>query len=195
MTTGSLFGLAVFSFVASITPGPNNLMLLASGVNFGVRRTLPHMAGIQIGFNALVLAVGLGLGALFAAVPGLQLALKVACSLYLLYLAWHIATAGAISPTAESARPMKLSEAVAFQAVNPKGWAMALSVAAGYGGTSYVSTLVNMAVMFVVNAPCMLVWALFGVGLREALSDARRLRMFNGVMAILLVLSILPFLK
>jgi threonine/homoserine/homoserine lactone efflux protein len=181
--------------VASITPGPNNLMLLASGVNFGVRKTVPHMVGIQLGFNALVLAVGLGLGALFSAVPALQLALKIACALYLLYLAWRIATAGSLSPAAEVARPMRLKEAVAFQAVNPKGWAMALSVAAGYGGASLAHTLTNMGVMALVNIPCMLAWALFGVGVREALSDRRALRIFNLVMAGLLILSMLPFIK
>ena len=195
MTTESLAGLALFSLVSSITPGPNNLMLMTSGVNFGIRRSIPHMAGIQIGFNGLVLVVGLGLGAMFVAMPGLQLALKIVCSLYLLYLAWRIATAGDLSPTAEVARPMKLLEAVAFQAVNPKGWAMALSVAAGYGSASVAGTFVNMGTMTAVNIPCMIVWALFGVGLREMLSDQRRLRAFNWVMAVLLVLSIVPFLR
>ena len=195
MPIDRLTGLAVFAFVASITPGPNNLMLLTSGVNFGIRRTIPHMAGITLGFNGLVLLVGLGLGAVFAATPGLQLALKIACALYLVYLAWRIATAGALSPGAEAARPMRLAEAVAFQAVNPKGWAMALSVAAGYGTASLAGALTTTGVMALINIPCMLAWALFGVGLREALSDERRLRIFNLVMAGLLVLSILPFLK
>jgi threonine/homoserine/homoserine lactone efflux protein len=194
MSAENLFGLALFSFVSSITPGPNNLMLLASGVNFGIRKTVPHMLGIQVGFNALVLVVGLGLGAAIAAMPSLHWALKIACALYLLFLAWRIASQGSLSPTAERARPMRFGEAVAFQAVNPKGWAMALAVAAGYGG-GWTATLTNVAVMLVINSPCMLGWALFGVGLREVLSNKNRLRIFNLTMAGLLVLSILPFLK
>ena len=130
----TLLALVAFAFVSSITPGPNNLMLMASGTNFGFARTVPHMLGVGIGFMLMVLLVGAGLGGVFELVPGAMLVLKVASTIYLLYLAWRIATAAPLR-TADGeggARPFTFLQAAAFQWVNPKAWTMALTAAAVY---------------------------------------------------------------
>src|SRR6186713_525501 len=133
MTTDAFLALLVYAFVTSVTPGPNNLMLLASGVNFGFVPTIPHMLGISGGFLALLLAVGFGLGAVLTAFPSLHLVLKIAGGLYLLYLAWRIAMSRSLAKDGETkGRPMTFLEAAAFQWVNPKAWVMAVSGMAIY---------------------------------------------------------------
>ena len=127
-----LAALAAVAFVSSITPGPNNAMLMASGANFGFGRTLPHLAGVAIGFAILLLAVGLGLGGLFTAFPFLHVVLKVVGAGYLLWLAWKIATAKGVSGKAGGGRPITFLQAVGFQWVNPKGWSMALTAITVY---------------------------------------------------------------
>ena len=128
MSLELLSALLVFCFVSSITPGPNNFMLLASGVNFGFRRSLPHLAGVAIGFLWLILAVGFGLGTLLTLFPPLHLGLKIAGGAYLLYLAWKIASARTLSDgKTAAARPMTFFQAVLFQWVNPKAWVMAVT--------------------------------------------------------------------
>ena len=196
MSAQLLSGLALFALVACFTPGPNNLMLLTSGVNFGLRRTVPHMTGITIGASIIMAGVGLGLGALFQAVPLLQTVLKILCVAYILWLAWRIARTDSIGHDAAEARPMTFTEAVTFQWVNGKLWMMAVSAVAAYTTTeNYFLSLAVVVVLFaVVNIPSMLSWTLFGVALRRLLSDRRRVRIFNGVMAALLVASLLPLL-
>ena len=133
MSLDTLLALIAFAFVTSVTPGPNNFMLLASGVNFGLVRTMPHMLGIGTGFCSLLLGVGLGLGALLVAFPVLETVLKVAGGSYLLYLAWRIAMSRSMGKgEADAARPMRFLEAAAFQWVNPKAWVMAISAMALY---------------------------------------------------------------
>ena len=124
-----MLALSAFAFVTSITPGPNNLMLLASGMNYGFARTVPHMLGISVGFGVMCLAVGFGLHELFTRHPVVYEVMKWAGVAYLLYLAWRIATAGVVSDAKGSARgkPLTLWEAAAFQWINPKAWAMAVS--------------------------------------------------------------------
>lgn len=190
--------LVVFTFVTSVTPGPNNLMLLSSGVNFGFRRTLPHMLGVGLGFVVLLLAVGAGLGSLLTTLPWLYTALKIAGGLYLLYLAWRIATSGPIDAATDSgAKPLTFLEAAAFQWVNPKGWVMAVTAMATYTAPSnYWPTMLIVAATFgAVNVPSVSAWAGLGVVLRRWLSDSGRLRVFNIVMAGLLVLSLWPLLR
>ncbi len=119
---------AWYVFVMAGTPGPNNAMLAASGMNFGLMRTLPHIAGICVGITLLMLATGLGLGVIFATVPEAQTALAIVGSIYLVYLAWRIANAGAPS-AAEGAKPIGFAEAFGFQFLHPKGWVMALNAA------------------------------------------------------------------
>ena len=131
MTHELLIALLGFAFVTSVTPGPNNMMLLASGVNFGFRRTVPHMLGISIGHSLMVFLVGLGLAGVFKAWPPALVMLKVASVAYMLWLAWKIAHAGAPGEGTARARPFSFLQAAAFQWVNPKAWAMALGAVVG----------------------------------------------------------------
>jgi threonine/homoserine/homoserine lactone efflux protein len=197
MSTDLILALLLFAFVTSITPGPNNLMLLASGVNFGFVRTIPHMLGIGGGFLSLLLAVGLGLGAALAAYPALDTALKIAGAAYMLYLAWRIGSSRSLADKSAGARPMTFLEAAAFQWVNPKAWAMAASAVAAYTSPAQplLSVLLVAAAFVAVNLPSVSVWAGFGVALRQFLSDPTRLKWFNIAMAMLLVASIWPMLR
>jgi len=191
-----LLALVVFSFVTSFTPGPNNLMLLASGVNFGFARTVPHMCGIGLGFMLMVMLVGLGVGQAFALLPWLHDAMRIGGFAYMLFLAWKIANAGTIGEGRAAARPMTFLQAAAFQWVNPKAWAMALSATATYTlADDFVASVAVVAVVFgLVNLPTVSTWALFGVWLRRFLSDAKTVRWFNVGMAVLLVVSLVPVL-
>lgn len=192
-----LLALLVFSFVTSATPGPNNMMLLASGVNFGFVRTIPHMLGIGLGFTLMVLLVGLGIGQLFAMLPWLHTALKIVGFAYMLWLAWKIANAGTIGEAGKAGKPMTFLAAAAFQWVNPKAWAMAISAVATYTlADDYIASVVVVALSFgLVNLPTVSTWALFGVWLRRFLSDPDTVKWFNWTMAILLVTSLVPVLQ
>ncbi|WP_186222625.1 LysE family translocator [Burkholderia gladioli] len=184
----------LFALVTSITPGPNNTMLLASGVNFGFRRTLPHMVGISTGVAIMMVAVGFGLGEAFAQLPVLYTVLEVASIAYLLYLAWKIGISGQVNANQGKSRPMTFVEAALFQLVNPKAWMMVLTAATTVQlSASYGTNAIGMALVFIlVGFPCIGVWAAFGQGMRGFLSNPRRLRMFNVTMAILLVASLYP---
>jgi threonine/homoserine/homoserine lactone efflux protein len=198
LTLEALVSLAVFSFVSSATPGPNNLMLLASGVNFGFARTIPHMAGIGIGFMLMIFVVGLGLGTLFQTLPWLHDAIRYGGFAYMLYLAWKIANSGTIGskPGDSAARPMTFLAAAAFQWVNPKAWAMAVSALAAYTvPDAFLASVATVALVFgAVNLPSVSVWAMFGVWLRRFLSDPKIVRIFNWTCAALLVGSLVPML-
>lgn len=198
LTADMLFAFILFAFVSSITPGPNNTMLLASGVNFGFNRTIPHMLGISCGFTLMVLAVGLGLGAVFKAYPLLYTALRYVGAAYLLYLAYKIATSGPASNNGEGrGKPMSYLNAAAFQWVNPKAWVMAVGAITTYTPINgYFTNVAVIALVFgIVNLPSVSLWAGFGSLLRNVLRDPLWLRVFNGVMAALLVLSLYPLLK
>ncbi|AZE47605.1 MULTISPECIES: LysE family translocator [Pseudomonas] len=193
-----LLAFALFAFVTSVTPGPNNAMLLASGVNFGFRRTVPHILGISSGFLVLVLAVGLGLGAVFEAYPVLYKVLRYVGAAYLLYLAWNIARSGPVSQDVDGkGRPLGFWGAAAFQWVNPKAWVMALGAISTYTPLQgYFFNVVVIASLFaLINAPSVGVWAGFGSVLRNVLRDPRWLRLFNYGMALLLVISLFPLLQ
>lgn len=184
----------LFALVTSVTPGPNNTMLLASGVNFGFRRTLPHLLGISAGVVLLMLSVGFGLGEAFNRFPVLYSVLEAASVAYLLYLAWKIGTSGEIKLRKGESRPMKFHEALAFQWVNPKAWMMVLTAATTiHISDNFGINVMLMAVVFyVVGFPCICVWAAFGTAMRRALTDPKRLRIFNVVMALLLVMTLYP---
>ncbi len=187
--------LVTFSIAMTFTPGPNNIMLAASGVNFGFARTIPHMAGVSIGFLVLVLACGTGLGLVFAAVPSLQLALKIAGAVYMLWLAFKVATAHQARDNGNGpARPFTFLQAAAFQWVNPKGLVAALSAIAIYmrPGHERQDLAVMLAVFALVTAGSVMTWAGFGVALRRLLRDPVHARIFNAAMALLLVASIVP---
>ena len=142
LTSLSLLGpLALFALVSSITPGPNNVMLATSGLNFGFRRTIPHLLGVSIGFTLMVFLVGVGLGSVFQQVPALYTVLKYAGAAYLLYLAWKIANAGEMKDGVSRARPMTFLQAAAFQWVNPKAWVMAVGIIATYTPPSFFANL------------------------------------------------------
>lgn len=196
MTPDLLSALVAFAFVTSITPGPNNIMLMTSGANFGFRRTLPHMAGVALGFVFMAAAVGLGLVQLFDRWPPAYTMLKAASVAYLLWLAWKFAHAAPPEGRPASARPMTFLEAAAFQWVNPKAWAMALTAVTAYAPGQTVAGVLTVAVVFgAVNLPSVGSWALLGQGMRRVLSTAGRLRAFNWTMACLLVLTLWPVLR
>lgn len=197
LTADLFFALTVFAFVSSITPGPNNIMLMASGVNFGVRRTLPHAAGVTCGFVVMVAAVGLGLGGLFQRYPAADTALRIAGSLYLIWLAWRIARTRAVGEGEVTARPMTFLEAAAFQWVNVKAWVMAVTATVAYAppGGGAVAMLTIAFVFGLVNLPSVAVWAGFGAAMRRFLADPRRLSAFNLTMALLLLASLWPMVR
>ena len=197
MSATTLLALFGFAFATSVTPGPNNMMLFASGVNFGFRRTIPHMLGISAGFFVLLVAVGFGLGALLESVPLIYSAIKFAGGIYLLWIAWKIANTHEIGEAKTGAKPMTFLGAAAFQWVNPKAWVMAVTAMATYTNpdTFFVSVLIVGAVFALVNLPSVSAWAGFGSVLREWLSVPPRLKWFNISMAMLLVVSLWPMLK
>ena len=192
-----LLAFALFAFVTSVTPGPNNMMLLASGVNFGFNRTVPHILGISCGFFSLVLAVGLGLGAAFKAYPLLYTILRYAGATYLLYLAWKIATSGPASDASgQEGKPQTFMQAALFQWVNPKAWVMAVGAISTYTPLQgyFTNVIVIAAVFALINLPSVGVWVVCGSLLRNVLRDRRWLRLFNWGMAALLVVSLYPLL-
>ncbi len=196
MTPQTLLGLALFAFAVSITPGPNNTMLIASGVNFGFRPTIPHMLGIDLGFSIMLVAVGLGVGSLFAAVPALQAVVRYGGAAYLVYLAWKIARSGAPGAGESRPRPMGFVQAALFQWVNPKGWMGAIGAVATYTPADrfFANLLIVTAVYALVMAPCICVWAALGTALRRLLDEPRWMRAFNVTMALLLLASLYPTL-
>ena len=195
MTFQTLSALAVFAFVSSATPGPNNLMLMASGANFGFWRTIPHMIGISIGFMVMLFAVGAGLVQLFDRFPIIYDLLKIASVIYMLWLAWKIANAAPIRKSAEAGAPMTFLQAAGFQWVNPKAWAMALTATTVYVGDAALIWLALAALMFaVVNLPSVSIWTIAGQQLQRILTNPRRLRAYNWTMAALLVASLYPVL-
>ncbi|MEF2071840.1 LysE family translocator [Consotaella aegiceratis] len=197
MTADALLGVFLFALAVSMTPGPNNVMLMTSGVNFGFVRTVPHMAGIVAGFAMMMLAVGLGLGALLHTMPTLALALKIAAGLYMLYLAWRIAFSGAIGEADQMARPLTFWQAAAFQWINPKAIGAGLAVTAAHADVLHpLASAVSIAGVFaVISCLSVTTWTGFGLAVRRFLSNPGRLRIFNAVMGLLLVATILPMLR
>lgn len=191
-----MLSLALFAFVSSITPGPNNVMLTASGATFGYRRTLPHMLGISVGVAIMLLLVGAGLGTVFEAMPVLYTALKYVGAAYLLYLAWRIAGAGSVDGAAARSKPFTFWEAAAFQWVNPKAWIMAVGIVATYTPQEgfFQNLIVATLLVTMVGFPSISVWTLFGGALRHLLRQPKSVQRFNVGMALLLVASLYPIL-
>lgn len=181
------------------TPGPNNMMLLASGVNFGFRRTVPHMLGISLGVMLLLLAVGFGLHEVLKRWPVIFTVIKYAGGAYLLWLAWMIANSAPIKDRSGEAkgRPMSFIEAAAFQWINPKAWVMAVGAIATYTTESaYALTVIIVALVFgVVSGPSTGTWTVFGVALKRFLADPKANRIFNITMALALVASLWPLVR
>lgn len=190
MTLELYFALLGFALAGVITPGPNNVMLMASGANFGYRRSLPHMLGVGLGLPIMIVPVGLGVMQLFEAWPPLRTVLQIVCMAYLLWLAWKIAHAAAPQAGAATGKPLTFLQASAFQWVNPKAWTMALGAITLYAPGREVIAILWVASAYVAMAVLSTnTWVLAGQQLRHWLSDKRRLRAFNWTMAALLVLS------
>ncbi len=187
----------VFGASATFTPGPNNVMITASGVNFGFRRSIPHMLGIAIGFAVMNLAVGLGLGQVFEAYPEIHMVLKYVSIAYLTYLAWKIAMSGQTSQSGSSGKPFTFIQAAAFQWVNPKAWIIAIGAVSTFttvGGDLLFEVMMMSLIFLLVTLPSTSTWAMFGIVISRFLKTPIRLKMFNWSMAGLLMASLLPTL-
>ncbi|MGE0119145.1 MAG: LysE family translocator [Dongiaceae bacterium] len=185
--------LAAFAVATSVTPGPNNIMITASGANFGFGRSIPHMLGIGLGFMAMIVGIGLGLGRLFEGFPVLHGILRYGGGAYLLYLAYRIAVAAPTTAAATTERPLTFLQAALFQWVNPKGWMMAVGALGTYTtvGGDFVGETILVALVFgAVGLPSVALWALLGVGIGRLLQARWALRAFNLAMALLLVASL-----
>ena len=182
---------AIYSFVMSITPGPNNIMVTAAGAAFGYRRTIPHLLGISLGCGFQIMLMSLGVGAVFEAVPQLQEALRWAGAAYLLYLVWRLLQAGLAVGGAEArARPLTFLEAAAFQFLNPKAWMIAVTTTTVFLPVELgplVGGLYLSLVLAVVNYPCVSLWAMFGTAMRALLQRDAWRQAFAWVLALALV--------
>ncbi|MFK8050753.1 MAG: LysE family translocator [Halioglobus sp.] len=192
-----LAGLALFALVSSITPGPNNLMLMASGANYGYRKTLPHIMGVWLGFTLMIVLVGAGVVQVFDAYPVSYQVLKVLSVVYLLYLAWKIANAAPVSGSDETVgKPFSFIQAALFQWVNPKAWSMGLTAISVYSPSHSISGVLMVALVFCAsNLPCICFWTVLGQQLQSVLTSPKRLRIFNWSMAGMLVVSLYPVLR
>ena len=191
----SLLGpLALFALVSSITPGPNNVMLASSGLNFGFRRSVPHLLGVNLGFTLMIFLVGVGLGSVFQQTPALYTVLKYAGAAYLLYLASKIANSGPLDEGVARGKPLTFLLAAAFQWVNPKAWVMAVGVVATYTPQNgfFANLVIATLVCGIVNLPSIGIWVTFGTALRRVLHRPAAIRAFNVGMALLLVASLYP---
>jgi threonine/homoserine/homoserine lactone efflux protein len=197
MSVEVLLSLLVFCVSTLFTPGPNNMMLMTSGLNYGIRRSLPHYWGVNLGFTAMVLLVGLGLGRLFETAPILFKIIKYAGAVYLLYLTYKIATATPAEPdAADSKKPISFLEAAAFQWVNPKAWVMAVGAVTAYAAVAaFPYNMLIIALTFgVLGMASSGTWVGFGSGLRHFLKNPNAVRVFNILMAVALVASLWPVL-
>jgi threonine/homoserine/homoserine lactone efflux protein len=195
MSRELLFAFIVFAIVMFITPGPNNIMVLSSGLTYGFRRTVPHIAGITIGFAFMIAAVGLGFGTIFAAFPMLQTILKYAGAAYLVYLSIAIALSGPPKASAADARgPMTFWGAALFQWVNVKGWVMVIGTITAYAAIARFpwNIAIQVVLALALGTVSTSIWTLFGSALRPFLTSERAVRIFNIVMAILLLASLIP---
>ena len=188
--------LMIFAFVSSITPGPNNLMLMNSGANFGFKPTIPHLLGVGIGFTMMIVLVGLGVIQIFDSFPISYQILKVVSIIYLLYLALKIALADSSTESKTSrAKPMTFIQAALFQWVNPKAWTMALTAISIYAPSKSIFAVLLVALVFgLVNFPCIISWIVLGQKMQIFLNNQKHLRIFNISMAALLIISVLPAL-
>ena len=185
----------LFGVIAAVTPGPNNVMLTTTGLNFGVRRGVPHLLGICIGFPVMLALIGIGFGTLFQLYPILHEVIKVVGVIYLLYLAWKIASArGGVGKVSQS-KPISFWQSAGFQWINPKAWIMGSSALAAYttlDDNFFIQVLIICVTFMIITIPCAGIWLVFGAGLQHFLKDPLHLKIFNITMALLLIASILP---
>ncbi len=190
--------LILFTLATSITPGPNNVMIMASGANHGFRKSIPHLLGIDLGFPIMMIAIGLGAGQLFQQTPSVFAGLKIVGTCYLAYLAYKIATAPVQNFDSKKAKPMSFIQAALFQWVNPKAWIMCIGAVVTYTvaeGSYFTQVLTIALLFFVFGSPCTITWLWFGSSLKRLLSQPDYLRRFNLLMGLLLMTSLLPVLS
>jgi threonine/homoserine/homoserine lactone efflux protein len=188
----------VFASVMAFTPGPNNVMLASSGARFGLARSLPHLAGVTVGFPVMLLLVGLGLASILLASPLLQTVMKIVSCAYLLWLAFQIGRSDTVMGDGGAGKPLTFLQAAAFQWINPKAWLMAVGAisayTAGQGRHLYLQVAIIALITLVVTLASTWTWTAFGAGIRRHLRSARALKLFNLAMALALLLSVLPIL-
>jgi len=187
--------LILFAFTATITPGPNNIMMMTSGVHFGIKKSIPHLLGIAFGFPSMVMLIGFGFNIVFKQYPFLHELIKILGIVYLMYLAWKIAVAQPSTMDSKSTKPLSFIKAALFQWVNPKAWVMASGAISAYTiqGVGFMHQVMIITLTFFIMAfPCVGTWLFFGVGLKRYLQNTRHQKVFNFSMASLLILSILP---
>ncbi|WED27624.1 LysE family translocator [Vibrio sp. DW001] len=193
-----LISVVLFAISSSVTPGPNNIMVMTSGLNFGIRRSMPLLIGICVGFTTMLLLVGLGFGQLFTLFPQLSLVIKVIGTAYLLYLAWLIARSSNVGVTNQQVKPIGFIKGALFQWVNAKAWVVSIGAISAFTtmGESFFSQNMTIATtFFIISFPCVGIWLMFGSMLRQFLDNAAYLRWFNITMSLLLVGSVLPVVK
>ncbi len=186
--------LFVFTLVAGITPGPNNMMLLASGLNYGIKKSIPHYLGICIGFPVMVAAVGFGIDIIFNKYPSVYLYLKAVGIVYLLYLAWKISNSGNLKASPNIRKPFTFLQAAVFQWLNPKAWIIAVGALAAFSNKEHFTTSVLTVIFayFVTGSLAMAFWLTLGRSLQSLLHTELRVKYFNITMAALLALSVIP---
>ncbi len=187
--------LLTFSISMTITPGPNNVMVTASGVNFGYKKTLPHILGITFGFPVMIALIGLGLGSVFKSFPIFHLILKYIGAAYLLYLAYKIATFSSFDTYSDKNKPFTFLQAVLFQWINPKAWSIAVGAIATYTSVDnnvFFEVLLIAFVFCIVCFPCVSLWAIIGTNIKRLLTTDYYRKIFNISMACLLVISLVP---
>jgi threonine/homoserine/homoserine lactone efflux protein len=195
MTYEYIPALSMFALVSSITPGPNNLMLMASGANFGFKKTLPHMLGVNLGFAFMIFLVGIGLSRVFDFYPPSYMMLKIFSIGYLSFLAYKIAHAAPPKDTEDKGKPFTFLQAAAFQWVNPKAWAMSMGAITLYAASKELPAIMMVVLVFgLINLPSISGWTVLGQQMRHWLSSPKRLRVFNYAMAALLIASLYPTL-
>jgi len=194
MPFATMIPLAIFCLVATITPGPNNMMLLSSGATYGFRRTSPHIIGIAVGSAIMSTLLGFSIANVASRLPGFYTTLHIVSSLYLLWLAWRIARSDGLREVKAGGRPLRVVDAAIFQWVNPKAWAIALGALAGFARPAHLVGDITVIVLVrtFVGLPSLSLWAGFGLVLKRYLKSPVALRAFNIGMASLLVLSLLP---
>ncbi|MDX1301852.1 LysE family translocator [Photobacterium sp.] len=190
-----IFALITFAFVSTVSPGPNNIMLMASGANVGFMRTIPHMSGIVLGFSLMMILVGVGLMEIFTVYPVAQQILQIICVAYLLYLAWKIALSQPADNNGSDYKPMGFLAAVYFQWINPKAWSMALTAISVYNTSASVYGILLISLVFaVINIPSVSIWTIAGKQLQAFLNNQLKMKCFNyGMAGLLLVSTLLMF--
>lgn len=194
----NLLAIILFAISSSVTPGPNNITVMTSGVNFGIRRSLPVFTGICFGFSLMLFLVGIGLGQVFNEMPFLHLLIKVLGVLYLLYFAYLIANAAKLKQSDKQSKPLTFFNGVLFQWLNAKAWVVATGAIAAFtsvGGDYYTQNLIISITFLLISFPCVGIWLLFGSTLKNILQSKRHLQVFNYAMSVLLVISIIPIVK